>query len=360
MKIVFLSKRHPQGKDLLTRPYGRFFHLPRLLAEMGYEVHILLLSYGRQPAADIHQFGIRWYSRSLWHKGSSSYWSTACTLMDAFKPDWIVGFSDTYFGIMAVALGRRFACRSAIDAYDNYESYLPWCTPLHRFWRRALAGATVVTAAGPQLADLLQQSRPGRPVHIVPMAPDPGVFGPRNRRECRRVLNLSEEGQMIGYCGAIHRTRGLEDLFIAYERLRSEGNYPMLLLSGKKQPGFRLPGSVRWLGYLPDEQIPFFLNSLDVAVVMNRTSAFGLYSYPVKLYEAMICMIPVVASDTPPINWILKGDNRLLAQPENPLDLADKIKEALKLDRIDYGTQSNWDESCQAFEDALFFKVESS
>jgi len=357
MKIIFLSKRQPQGKDLLTRPYGRFFHIPRLLAKRGHEVILLLLDYGKNTDTQIERSGIRWLSRSLWAMGTRSYWSTAASLVAAERPDWIVGCSDTYFGIMAVALGRRFACRSAIDAYDNYESYLPWCTPLHFFWRQAVSKATAVTAAGPHLADLLQQSRPGRPVHIVPMASDPGVFGPRNRRECRRVLNLSEEGQMIGYCGAIHRTRGLEDLFLAYERLRSEGNYPMLLLSGKKQPGFRLPGTVRWLGYLPDEQIPFFLNSLDVAVVMNRTSAFGLYSYPVKLYEAMTCMVPVVASDTPPINWILKGDNRLLAQPDNPLDLADKIKYALKLDRIDYGTQSNWDESCQEFEDALFFKV---
>jgi glycosyltransferase involved in cell wall biosynthesis len=357
MKLIFLSKRRPQGKDLLTRPYGRVFHIPRLRAERGHEVILLLLDYGKGPAVESEQFGMRRLSRSMWGKGADSYWATANLLARKEHPDWIIGCSDTYFGIMAETLAKRSRCRSVIDAYDNYESYLPWCTPLHHFWRRALAGATVVTAAGPQLAELLQRSRPGRPVQIVPMASDSGLFGPRNRRDCRRVLNLPEEGLMIGYYGSIHRSRGLDALFIAHERLRSDGYNQMLLLSGKKQRGFSIPGSVRWLGYLPDEQMPIFLNSLDVAVVMNRISAFGLYSYPVKLYEAMTCMVPVVASDTPPINWILKGDNRFLANPDNPQDLAAKIKEALKLDRIDYGNQSNWDESCQALADALCFKV---
>lgn len=51
MKLLCLCKRHPQGRDLFNRPYGRFFHLPRLLAERGHEVHLLLLSYRNDPSA---------------------------------------------------------------------------------------------------------------------------------------------------------------------------------------------------------------------------------------------------------------------------------------------------------------------
>jgi glycosyltransferase involved in cell wall biosynthesis len=353
MKIVFLSKRHPQGKDLLTRPYGRFFHLPRLLAERGHEVHILLLSYGRQPAADIQQFGIRWYSRSVWQKGASSYWSTACTLTDDVKPDWIVGFSDTYFGMMAVALARRFACCSAIDAYDNYESYLPWCSPLHFFWRRALSQASVVTAAGPQLAELLQQYRPGRPVYTVPMAADPPDFILLDRSACRLELNLPPLKKIIGYCGSIYQNRGIGMLFDAYDILKKTGNDIDLVLTGRKGKSITLPASAKWLGYLPDEKIPVFLNSLDVAVVINRISRFGSYSYPVKLYEAMSCQIPVIATDTPAANWILKGDDRFLAKPDDPNDLADKIRQALPLGRIEYGEQTSWEQSCKTFEEVL-------
>jgi glycosyltransferase involved in cell wall biosynthesis len=353
MKIIFLSKRHPQGKDLLTRPYGRFFHIPRLLAEMGHEVHVLLLSHNRQPATDIRQFGICLYSRGFWHTGSSSYWSTACTLMDVIKPDWIVGFSDTYFGIMAVALGRRFTCRSVIDAYDNYESYLPWCTPLHFFWRQAVSRASAVTAAGPQLADLLKQSRPGRPVDIIPMAADTPGFIPLDRIACRHELNLSSAKKIIGYCGSIHRSRGIEILFNAHDILKKTGHDLNLVLTGRKEKNFALPASVKWLGYLPDDKIPVLLNCLDIATVINRVSRFGNYSYPVKLYEAMRCQIPVIATDTPAVKWLLKGDERFLARPDDPYDLADKIKHTLTLGRIDYGEQTSWEQSCKSFEEVL-------
>lgn len=353
MKIIFLSKRHPQGKDLLKRPYGRFFHIPRLLAKMGHKVHIILLSYGRQPTEDIRRFDIQWYLRSLWHMGSSSYWSTACSLMNAIMPDWIVGFSDTYFGIMSVTLGRRFDCRSVIDAYDNYESYLPWCTPLHFLWRRAVSQATAVTAAGPQLAELLQQSRSGKPVFIVPMAADVPAFMPLDRETCRHELNLPLEKKIVGYSGSIYRNREIQTLFYAHEMLKNTDRDTDLILTGRKEKGLSLPSSVKWLGYLDDDKMSVFLNSLDAAVVVNRVSRFGKYSYPVKLYEAMRCQIPVIATDTPSVNWILKGDDRFLARPYDPYDLADKIRKASTLGRVDYGEQTSWEQSCKAFENVL-------
>jgi len=353
MKIIFLSKRRPQGKDLLTRPYGRFFHIPRLLVSMGHEVHLLLLSYDRQPALDIRQSGISFYSRSIFGMGDFSYWSTAGMLVKSLNPDWVIGFSDTYFGILAEHLGRKSGVKSLIDAYDNYESYLPWCSPLHFLWRRALARSTAVTAAGPQLAELLQNSRPGKPVFIVPMAADVPAFKPLNRDACRHELNLPRENKIVGYCGAIYRNRGIQTFFDAHDILRNSGHDIDLILTGRKEKGVSLPSAVKWLGYLGDDKIPVFLNSLDVAVVINRVSRFGSYSYPVKLYEAMKCQVPVIATDTPSVNWILKSDDRFLSRPDDPRDLADKIRKAATLGRIDYGAQNDWGQSCKAFENIL-------
>lgn len=353
MKIIFLSKRHPQGRDLFTRPYGRFFHIPRLLAEMGYDVHLLLLNYRKQPMIDTIQSGIHWHSRSLWATGKASYWSTACSLTDATKPDWIVGFSDIYFGILAEHLGRKFKVKSLIDAYDNYESYLPWCTPLHFLWRRALLQATAATAAGPQLAELLQRSRSGKPVSIVPMAADIPTFMPLDRTACRHDLNLPLDKKIVGYCGSIYRNRGIQTLFDAHEILRNTDRNIDLILTGRKEKGVPLPSSVKWLGYLDDDKIAVFLNSLDAAAVINRVSRFGNYSYPVKLYEAMRCQVPVIATETPSVKWILQNDDRFLARPDDPRDLAEKIRKALTLSRVDYGAQNDWGQSCKAFEEVL-------
>jgi len=49
MKLLFLCKSRPMARDLIESPYGRFFYLPKLLAERGHEVRVALLDYRRAP-----------------------------------------------------------------------------------------------------------------------------------------------------------------------------------------------------------------------------------------------------------------------------------------------------------------------
>lgn len=126
-----------------------------------------------------------------------------------------------------------------------------------------------------------------------------------------------------------------------------------LVLTGRKQKGLFIPPGVRWLGYLPDDHMPLVLNSLDVLLVLNQLSDFGKFSYPVKLYEAMRCQIPVVALDTPPVRWILGQKRSLIADPGDDADLVRKVESLLKMDRLDYGEQNTWEQSSLAFEKAL-------
>jgi hypothetical protein len=129
MKILFLSKRRPQGKDLLTRPYGRFFHIPHTLAQRGHEVTLLLLSYKKEPGVALEKKGPTWISESLYPSGHFAYVSRAKRLAEEFEPDWVAGFSDIYYGIFAAMLGEKYDIGSAIDAQDNYESYILWLKP---------------------------------------------------------------------------------------------------------------------------------------------------------------------------------------------------------------------------------------
>jgi glycosyltransferase involved in cell wall biosynthesis len=359
MKILFLSKRRPQGKDLLTRPYGRFFHIPRILAESGHDVTLLVLSYKGDPPLRLSKDGLILMSESLFPSGPFAYVLKAKRLVEQVKPDWIVGFSDTYYGILAVKLAERFRTNAVIDAYDNYESYIPWLKPIHILWRKALSRAAIVTAAGPHLAEYLRASRPGMPVHVVPMAPDPFGFTPLDKYECRRHLDLPLDRKLIGYCGAIHRSRGIEILFKAFEILRKENPSIELILSGRKENRLSLPEKAHWLGYLSDEKLPALLNSLDVLLVVNRLSDFGKFSYPVKLYEAMSCQIPVIATRTPPTDWILHRNEQFLAHPENASDLAHKVETALNMGRYDYAVQNSWEESSRLFEQALLSRHDS-
>lgn len=343
MKIICLSKRRPQGRDLVEQPYGRFYYLPKSLAERGHEVYLLLLGYRREPDLNFTREGMHWITRSIIPSGPYSYWQTAFALARSIQPDWIIGFSDTYYGILAQKLALRCKSRSLIDAYDNYESYIPWLKPLHRLWRHTVARADVVTAAGPQLAEWMSQGAGSRPVAVLPMAADPG-FAAMDRYECRRELGLPPDQKLVGYTGSLHPNRGIRLLFEIFQQLKRQEPEVELVLSGRLTKGVELPADVHWLGYRPPDQVPRILNSLDLLLVINIPSSFGNFSYPAKLYEAMACQIPVVASNVAGTAWILRDHPQFLAQPNNAQDHVEKIRSAISMGRYNYGLIPRWEQ----------------
>ena len=353
VKIVFLSKRRPMDRDLLMRPYGRFYHLPQLLAAKGHAVTVVLLSYKNDAPVIRREGAATWISISAFPTGPLAYIRRLTRIIAHTRPDWLVGLSDTYFGILAHYLGRIYGVKNCIDAYDNYESYLPWLKPVHALWRRALAGANLVTAAGPHLGELLGRQRPHNPVQIVPMAADQPDFRPMDKAVCRRRFQLPAGQKIVGYCGSLYRNRGIVTLFETARRLQQADPEIAVICSGRKERGVRLPENVQWLGYLPDAEVPYLLNCMDVVLIINKSSAFGDYSYPVKLYEAMTCQLPVVATHTPAAGWILSGRQECLARPGDAADLTRKILRQLQHGWSDYGNVPDWSVNSRLFERAL-------
>ncbi len=341
------------GRDLLKRPYGRFFYLPKILADRGHQVTLVTLSYANDKMERFNLQGIDAWSIPAIPFGPLPYLCKIRQLSEEIKPDWIVGCSDTYYGIWAERLARQYGAKSAIDAYDNYESYLPWFAWLHKRWRKALRQADLVTAAGPQLAKLMGRERKQAPI-IVPMAADPSGFIPMDRRECRSSLGLPLEAPILGYFGSIYKNRGVETLFKAYSQLKKTCPDCLLLMSGRKGKGMNLPDDAIWLGYIPDKDVPIVLNAVDVLVVVNRNTRFGKYSYPVKLYEAIQCGIPAVASATNSARWILNSREQHLANIDDADNLVEKINHALCIKRMEYGQPTSWEKSTDAFESGIY------
>ena len=359
-RLMFLCKRRPQGRDLLSRPFGRFYHLPVALAKQGHDVTVLVLNYTNEVPEEKFSDGVTWLSESvrpvLAKGGPLAFLRRAQRLIDEQRPDCVIAFSDTWYGIAGEWLASRNGIPCVIDAYDNYESYIPWAKPLHWAWRRACRRAVAVTAAGP---DLLELMRPGGSPGlraVVPMAADPG-FRPMDRKECRAALGLPLDATLVGYAGSLHRSRGIETLFEVIREMSSRLDNVRLVVSGPRQRGVEIPADVRAhvidLGFVPDEKVAVVLNSLDVALVVNRDSAFGRYSYPVKLYEAMACGVPVVAANVPGSAWILRDHPELLARPEDPRDFAAKAIAAIGRGRMGYAEISTWEASAGVLEDLL-------
>ncbi len=340
------------GKDMAKTPYGRFFHLPRLLAERGHQVAIVLLDYKNGETVEFDAHGICWSSSPL-----TGYLASVEKQIVDMQPDWVVGFSDTYFGILAARAARRHGLRYCIDAYDNYESYMTWAKPLHWLWRRALRRADLVTAAGPGLAEMMAGTDRSERVAVVPMAADPTGFEPRDKAACREILQLPVDQPLVGYCGSMHRSRGVEALFDAIPLVQAERPEVGFIHSGRTWSDVPLPETITSLGFIDDDKVPVLLNSMDALVVTNRASSFGSHSYPVKLYEAMSCQVPVVATRTLATEWILRNYRECLVEPADPKGLSVAILQALSQSGRKYEDVPTWDSSCDIFESALSKKT---
>jgi glycosyltransferase involved in cell wall biosynthesis len=353
LRLLFVCKRRPQQRDLVTHPNGRFFHLPTALSELGHEVSVLLCSHRALASEHFDRAGVAWASEDFRTTGPGHFLAALDARAAGFRPDWVIGCSDAWYGWLAQRLARRTGSRLAIDAYDNYESYMPWNLPLHWKWRSAVAAADVVTAAGPQLAARLDGHRRGKsPTAIVPMAADP-MFVPHDRRAARHALGLPLGAPLLGYSGGWARKRGTDVLLEAFRLVRAQCPGVQLVLTGNPPAHALSEPGVLALGYVDDSQLPLALSSLDVACVVTSDSSFGRYSYPAKLCEAMACQVPVVATSTGPVRWMLHDDARFLAPIGDARGIAEQVLAQLDTGRVVYSGLPTWEDGARRFESAL-------
>ena len=352
MEILFLCKRRPQNRDLIERPYGRFYNLPKYIAAMGHKVTMLLGSYQSEPPEEIQIDGMTIYSERMF-PNLVKFYLHAKKLARAKKPDVVVCFSDTWFGVIGSSVAKASGAALVIDAYDNYEAYIPWAKPLHWLWRHSLRRADALTAAGPQLLERLTEFNNQAVTTVIPMAADE-LFKPMSMGDCREELQLPISKKLLGCAGSLDSSRGTDVFSRAVKILFTERDDVDLVISGRERLQIDIPlERVHALGYVSDELVPLVLNSCDILVAVNQDSEFGRYSYPVKIYEAIACKKPIVATDTLPARWILNNDERFLAPFEDAKALASRISDLLDNSVEMKETKGGWKKSAMIFNGIL-------
>ena len=342
MKILVLTKRQYTGKDLLNDRFGRLRELPLELAKLGHDVTGVCLSYRSRPEGlitDVSDTGsaqVPWHSMNISRliiPGPTHYLCEVKTVAKQFKPDLIWACSDSFHAIFGVRLANRLNTKCIVDLYDNFESFaatrLPGVLPLFKSAVRAADGATCVSKP---LANRVTQSyRRSGPTIVLENGARADLFYPQERSACRRGLGLPENTKIIGTAGALYRNRGIHALFDGFELLAKENPNLYLAIAGPRDYRSRIPRGPRVhdLGVLPLEDVPLLINALDVAVICNRDSLFGRYSFPQKAYEIMACRIPLVAAAVGSMEDILNNHPQCLFEPDSPESFAKAVRSQL-------------------------------
>jgi len=314
MKILILTKRQTTHRDILDERFGRSWHLPHALAELGHILEVHCLSYQDKTEGDILTFETGKGGKLTFNSlnagpfglfGFLQYARQTNRAVKEFRPDIIYAMSDTLYAILGHRLARQHRLRFFCDCQDNYETYasarLPGILPL---FRRALAAADGVTCVSALLSE--QLARHTSKILILNNGVSREVFFPRDQQVCRRELNLPTESRLIGFAGSLTPDRGLNILFEGFERLKQEFRDLHLVLAGSSKIDIPRYENIHHLGLLPHAKIPVFLNALDLAVICNQPSRFYDYTFPIKTYEILACGIPFIASDHVSVKQVLR------------------------------------------------------
>jgi glycosyltransferase involved in cell wall biosynthesis len=165
-------------------------------------------------------------------------------------------------------------------------------------------------------------------VRIIPCSVDCEAFKPQPSQkvqDLKRQLGLIDE-RVVLFVGRVVPYKGLQYLIKAIQRINSKGEkYHLLVIGGEegkqitdaspyyhgiqnlvKTSGFK--ERIHFLGRVDGDQLPCYYSLADVVVLPSvmRGEAFGSV-----LLESLACGTPVVASNLPGVNSVLKGNVKI-------------------------------------------------
>ena len=329
MRVVVLTKRQYTNRDVIDDRYGRLWEIPFGLARQGHIVTCVCLSYRRKDAGlQIHEDEkgqkIRWISvnsGAFGVFGILKYLYVVNRVMREERPDVVWSCSDTVYNVLGYYFSRLYRCRSVADLYDNFESFVSYRIPVLRtLFRKAIRESDGVSCVGERLRSHVGSAYGRKKLtSVITNAVDTSVFRPMDKGDCRNKTGLPQDTVLVGSAGAMHSHRGADMMFRANAGHSGELDDVHFAIAGPRPEGTPIPeaDNIHDLGLMPFEEVPVLLNSLDLAVVYNRKSAFGDFCFPQKLYEILACRIPIIAADVGEMSVLLEDYPHLLYEDGN-------------------------------------------
>ena len=163
---------------------------------------------------------------------------------------------------------------------------------------------------------------------------------PLDMNQSRESLSLEPDKVYINFIGVLYRHQGIDTLIEAAPLVIRRypdvvfligGGGPMLESWHEKVKSIGIQHAFRFLGVVPFERLPFFLNAATLCVAPFRGDR-GETS-PLKIMDYLACAKPVVCSDIASLRPLVKESAGILpVKPDDPEALAEGIGKLLEDD----------------------------
>jgi glycosyltransferase involved in cell wall biosynthesis len=224
-------------------------------------------------------------------------------------------------------------------AFEHVPEMFP---PYQRLWskwlirRSAMQADHVITVSQYSKDDLVKTYGLSPERITVTHLAVAAEFWPRKKNEAREVVarKYGVVGPYVLYVGRLQGRKNLPTLLDAFARLWQPGCPHQLVLAGKadslsgalcaRAKTFASTGTVRLLGFVPSEDLPWLYSAADVFVYPSLYEGFGL-----PVLEAMASGVPVITSRGSAMEEIA-ADSALLVDPRDDVDIASALTRVLE------------------------------
>ena len=355
LRITVLTKRQYMHKDLIDDKFGRFREIPLALSQKGYRVFGICLSYVSKNEGQIQDGAVSWKSinaTKLKLPGLIRFLYEAQKA--ARKSDLIWACSDSFYGIMGCVIGKIWKVPVIFDVYDNFGEFFVAKLPIAKqLYHWAIRQSDAITCLSSSFAKFIKEEY-GRTNRVYPIefAVRDDLFKPLNKNHCRRMLGLPPDALLIGTAGGLFMNRDVHLLLDAFGQLREKYPDMQLALAGPLDRNLPIPNSdrIHYLGILPFDRVPYFMNSLDIAVVCYADDNFGKYCFPQKTREFMACDVPVVAARVGSLKELFQNHPEWLYEPGNVQSLMKVLENRFDDRATHYGPPPTWGDLAQILE----------
>lgn len=252
----------------------------------------------------------------------------------AWRPDVILAYWLYPTAWAALRVGRRLGVPVIVgsrgsDLHRIPDALVRWMTST----TLRNADAVVTVTEDLRRVAIRLGASPAK-TRSIPNGCDPDVFYPIERAGARRALGLPVDGRLLLQVGHLIPSKGVFDLWSAFESLAA--SYPDLRLAlvgeGPAEAGIRdraqrsgLAGHLLLPGARPAGEIASWINAADVVCLASHGEGC-----PNVVIEALCCGRPVVGADVGGIPELIGAGCGLLAPARNPSAFARAISQALE------------------------------
>lgn len=334
MRFALLCKRFYTNRDLIEDRFGRLYHLPLELRNLGHEGLVIAADYRSMRRSDTVEQRLRFCSLPVLPWGGLGFVASAYRAIKAFKPEVLIASADIHFGVAGRMLSQRLDIPFVFDIYDDYSAFaLARISGMRSAFSATLKRANLLVSASTPLAGKLSKINPA--VTVIENGVDTTVFRPLNRAHSRDQLGIPHSETVIGFFGSIAKNRGVEQLIEARRIVARRYTNTRLLLAGRNQIGLTLvePG-VDYRGMLAQHLLPTLMNACDVVVVPYLPDPQVDMSNACKIAEYVACGVPVVTTRVSNFADIFATAPQAVCEPGDPQALARAILRQIQAPEI--------------------------